>query len=74
MLGHFGGVDPVQNKKKETINNSLRALNAGAVITLGTFGCNNRKIMATAWTDWNPIREPLGTSDIKEGAAGAVGE
>jgi hypothetical protein len=33
--------------KKETINNSLRALNIGAVTTLGTFGRTNRKIMAT---------------------------
>jgi hypothetical protein len=26
------------------------------------------------WTDWNPIREPLGASGLKEGAVGASGE
>jgi hypothetical protein len=26
------------------------------------------------WTDWNLIREPLGASSLKEGAAGAVEE
>jgi hypothetical protein len=31
-------------------------------------------MMARIWTDWNPIREPLGTSGLEEGAAGAVAE
>jgi hypothetical protein len=29
-------------------------------------------MMVKTWTDWHLIREPLGTSGLKEGAAGAV--
>jgi hypothetical protein len=32
----------------------------------------NLWMMVRIWTDWNLIREPLGTSSLKEGAAGAV--
>jgi hypothetical protein len=31
-------------------------------------------IMVRTWTDWNPSREPLETSDLKEGAVVAVGK
>jgi hypothetical protein len=28
-------------------------------------------MMVRTWTDWNPIRQPLGTRGLKEGAARA---
>jgi hypothetical protein len=31
-------------------------------------------MMVRTWTDWNPIREPLGASGLKEGATEAIGE
>jgi hypothetical protein len=34
----------------------------------------NLWMMMRTWTDWKPIREPLGASGLKEEEVGAVGE
>jgi hypothetical protein len=31
-------------------------------------------MMVRTWTDWNPIRKPLGTSCLKEGVDVTLGE
>jgi hypothetical protein len=40
----------------------------------GSSGTLGRSSWCYAWTDWHLIKEPIGTSGLKEGAAGAVGE
>jgi hypothetical protein len=61
--------------KEGTTNNSLRAINVGALSTLGTFGCTNqRKVVVINLEGLETCWEPLGRSGHKEGAAGVVGE
>jgi hypothetical protein len=31
-------------------------------------------MIVRTWTDWGPIRKPFGTSGLKEGAVGVLGE
>lgn len=58
-----------------------RTGNVGAPATAGVMPHHGKekneetlRMMVRSWTDWNPIREPLGTSSFKEGAVVAVGE
>jgi hypothetical protein len=53
----------------------------GAPVTLGNFAPTSWKKKKKnlgwwwyTWTDWNLLREPLGASNLKEGALWAVGE
>jgi hypothetical protein len=34
----------------------------------------NLRMMVRTWIDWNPIREPLGASSLKEGSVVEVEE
>jgi hypothetical protein len=66
------GRPPLKRKKKW---HTIGAIIVGALTTLRTFGLSNwRKLMVVNRTCSHLIMEPLGTSSLKEGAAGPVGE
>jgi hypothetical protein len=62
--------------KEETTINRLKAINVGALTALGTFAPIDEKssMMVITWTDRHHMRELLGTSSLKEGATGEVGQ
>jgi hypothetical protein len=59
---------------KEDMAHGVRVKTVKTLTTLGMFDCSNQRMMVINLTDWHPVREPLGTSGLKEGAVGAVGE
>jgi hypothetical protein len=59
---------------EEEAASSLRARDVEASTTLRTFAYTSRKKMMVVHLDQHLIREPLGTSGLKEGAAEAVGD
>jgi hypothetical protein len=62
-------------KEEPTNSFIVGTIDVGAVTVLRTFGrTNRRKMTVINWIDWHPTREPLRTSSLKGGAAGAVGE
>jgi hypothetical protein len=59
--------------KEETAHRG--AITVGPLTTLGTFAPTDWKSsMMMINLDWHVITEPIGSSSLKEGAAGAVGE
>jgi hypothetical protein len=51
-------------------------MHAGALTILGAFVCTDPRKMGVINLDldWHLMKEPHGTSGLKEGAAGEVGE
>jgi hypothetical protein len=66
----------------ETEKETAHRTGAGNVETPATLGITphfergerTNRMIVRAWTDWNPIRKHHGTSCLKNGAAGEVGE
>jgi hypothetical protein len=55
VIGHCGGVGPLQNERKDVKSTAL-----------------GKMMMMVHLDRWQLINEPLGTSGLKEGAAGEV--
>jgi hypothetical protein len=63
------------SETKEETAPRVRVADIRASTTVGTFARIKRKrrMMVVHWTDWHLMKELLGMSGLKEGAAGAFG-